>query len=57
MAPVQQQMQERQDPCQMFNMNFINCLKSANNDIAICQPYMDQLTACQKDNSSAYTGL
>ena len=48
-AAEQQQVQE--NPCQGFNMNFVNCIKQASNDIAMCQQYMDLLQQCEKDTA------
>ncbi len=30
--------------------NFVQCLKSAQNDIGMCQDYMNMLQQCEKDN-------
>ena len=49
-AQPMQQEQVQQNPCMGFNMNFLNCLKSASNDISLCQFQMDQLMSCEKDN-------
>ena len=41
--------QEQQNPCQGFNMNFVNCLKQNSTDVGFCQQYMDMLQQCEKD--------
>lgn len=55
-APVQQQQQEYVDysqqqanPCQDFNLNFVQCLKQNSNQIDMCQSYMNMLQQCEKD--------
>jgi hypothetical protein len=52
-APVEQtqqqpqQTQENQNPCQGFNVKFIECLKTNNNDISSCQSVFNDLKLCQ----------
>ena len=56
-APAQQQYAQQdvqQNPCFSFNQMFMNCLKSSSNDIQFCQPSMDQLMQCEKDNMRFY---
>jgi hypothetical protein len=36
------------NPCQSFNMKFVDCLKMSNNEIAQCQSIFDDLKVCQK---------
>ena len=57
-APMQQQMdggqyvdysQQQANPCQDFNMNFIQCLKANANSIDMCQSYMNMLQQCEQD--------
>jgi hypothetical protein len=36
------------NPCQSFNMKFVECLKMSNNDIAQCQNIFDDLKICEK---------
>ena len=59
-APAQQapaqyadysQQQQQANPCQDFNMNFVQCLKSNSNQIDMCQSYMNMLQQCEKDYS------
>ena len=47
--PQQQYAQEQQNPCQGFNMNFVNCLKQNSNEIGFCQDYMNMLQQCERD--------
>jgi hypothetical protein len=42
-----QQTQQNQNPCQGFNIKFIECLKSNNNDISSCQSVFNDLKLCQ----------
>ena len=46
-----QQEQIQEQPCQSFNMNFIQCLKSSSNEIGLCQDYMNMLQQCEKDQA------
>lgn len=53
-APVEQvqqqqpqQTQQNQNPCQGFNLKFIECLKSNNNEISSCQSVFNDLKLCQ----------
>jgi hypothetical protein len=52
-APVQQQQQQPQqttqneNPCSGFNMKFVDCLKTSNNDISSCQSTFNDLKLCQ----------
>ena len=57
-APMQQQQSEYVDysqqqvnPCQDFNLNFVQCLKQNANQIDMCQSYMNMLQQCEKDYS------
>ena len=59
-APAQQapaqyadysQQQQQVNPCQDFNMNLVQCLKSNSNQIDMCQSYMNMLQQCEKDYS------
>merc|ERR1712070_1192012 len=48
MAPQQQMdgqqyQQAQQDPCAQYNMNFVSCLKSSQDNIGMCQDYMNML--------------
>ena len=37
MEPIQQQqMEQQQNPCAQFNMNFISCLRQNNSQISMC---------------------
>ena len=47
----QQQVQEQPQPCQDFNMSFVQCLKQNSNQIDMCQSYMNMLQQCEKDYS------
>jgi hypothetical protein len=42
-----QQTQQNQNPCQGFNLKFIECLKTNNNDISSCQSVFNDLKLCQ----------
>lgn len=57
-APMQQQQQQEQEqyvdysqqqvnPCQDFNLNFVQCLKQNSNQIDMCQSYMNMLQQCE----------
>ena len=46
---AQGQYQQQENPCQGFNMNFVNCLKQNSNEITMCQSYMDMLQQCERD--------
>jgi hypothetical protein len=41
-------MNNQTNPCQGFNMKFVDCLKMSNNDIASCQSIFDDLKLCEK---------
>ena len=43
--------QQQEQPCQGFNMNFIQCLKQSSNEIGQCQEYMNMLQQCEKDQA------
>jgi hypothetical protein len=43
----QQQVQKNQNPCQVFNIKFFECLKCNNNDISSCQSVFNDLKVCQ----------
>ena len=43
--------QQQENPCQGFNMNFVNCLKQNSNEISFCQEYMNMLQQCERDNA------
>ena len=45
-----QQAQPQYDVCQSFSQTLMNCLKSQNDNISMCQQYMDDLNQCQKDS-------
>ena len=47
----QMQQQVQQDPCAGYNQNFVQCLKSSESNIGLCQDYMNMLQQCQKDQS------
>ena len=47
----QENFAQQEQPCQGFNMNFIQCLKQSANDIGICQEYMNMLQQCEKDQA------
>jgi hypothetical protein len=42
-----QQTQQNQNPCSGFNMKFVECLKTSNNDISACQSTFNDLKLCQ----------
>lgn len=42
-----QQTQQNQNPCQGFNVKFIDCLKANNNEISSCQSIFNDLKLCQ----------
>ena len=52
-APVQQNQQQQQqttqneNPCSGFNMKFVECLKTSNNEISSCQSIFNDLKLCQ----------
>ena len=46
-----EQAQQQENQCQGFNMNFVNCLKQASNDISMCQEYMNMLQQCERDQA------
>ena len=59
-APMQQQQQQSEyvdysqqqvNPCQDFNLNFVQCLKQNANQIDLCQSYMNMLQQCEQDYS------
>ena len=55
-APMQQQQQvdfsqQQTNPCQDFNLNFVQCLKQNSGQIDMCQSYMNMLQQCEKDYS------
>jgi hypothetical protein len=43
-----QQQNTSSNPCQSFNLKFVDCLKMSNNDIASCQSIFDDLKICEK---------
>jgi hypothetical protein len=47
-AAPQEQTDYRQNPCQIENSNFVECLKFNNNDIAKCQEQFNAVQSCQK---------
>lgn len=42
-----QQAQPQQDACSGHNQDFLNCLKFNNNDIGVCQSYLDLFKQCK----------
>lgn len=44
-----QQAQAEPQPCQEFNMNFVQCLKMNAQSIDMCQSYMNMLQQCESD--------
>ena len=59
-APMQQQQQQEQyvdysqqqvNPCQDFNLSFVQCLKQNANQIDMCQSYMNMLQQCEQDQT------
>ena len=45
---------QQEQPCQSFNMNFIQCLKQNSTEVGMCQEYMNMLQQCEKDNFSKF---
>ena len=48
-AAPQQMQQQQENPCQRFNLSFVQCIKTNANEVSLCQQYMDMLTQCEKD--------
>ena len=53
----QEAYQQQEQPCQGFNMNFVNCLKQSSSEIGMCQEYMNMLQQCERDQSMAGQGM
>ena len=47
--------QQQQNPCEGFNMNFVQCLKQNTGEISMCQEYMNMLQQCERDNFSKFS--
>ena len=51
-APAQQQVdysQQQVNPCQDFNLSFVQCLQMNSADIGLCQTQMSMLQQCEQD--------
>ncbi len=44
----QPQQQYQQNPCQNYNMKFVECLKGNGNDISDCQNFFNDLKTCEQ---------
>ena len=47
----------QQNQCYSFNQSLMNCLKSYQGSIDMCQQNMDMLTQCEKDSRFSTTGI
>ena len=55
-APAEQQQQnvdysqqQQANPCQDFNLTFVQCLQQNSSEIGMCQSSMSMLQQCEKD--------
>ena len=44
----QQQQQQQQRPCEIENVDFVNCLRNNSGNIASCQAFLDIFKECEK---------